>query len=204
MSDLCPFGEEFQPYWERLSLKERQMSFDEEGLRTFNPLPIGFRLAQKMKSENVFDCFSGLGGLSIAFGMAGKQVHGIELNAHRVQLAQANAKLFGVEEKVDFVCADAISALGGSLNLKGQGLILDPPWAGTAYGEFPSFKLAHFKPNGLQLLLVAFKTEAEIIMMLPKNFDLNELNQFKKPRLMIENVLNGQLISYSVLFPAVA
>jgi 16S rRNA G966 N2-methylase RsmD len=196
-----PFGKDLEVYWNRLSPKEKQLSFDEEGLRSFVPLLIGFQLARQIKSEIVYDCFSGVGGLSIAFAAAGKTVHGIELNAHRVKLAQANAKTFGVEDKTDFICAEVISALG-SMKLKDHALILDPPWGGTAYGELPSFELKHFRPNGVQLLSVAFKTEAEILFMLPKNFDLNELNQFTRPRLMIENILNGELIGYSALFPA--
>ena len=201
MSDPCPLGKELQKYWNRLSAKEKQMSFDEEGLLSFVPLPIGFQLARKIKSEIVLDCFSGVGGLSIAFACAGKQVNGIELNAHRVQLARANARLFNVEDKIDFVCAEAMSALG-SVKLRDQAVILDPPWGGTAYGELPSFKLNHFRPNGLQLLSIAFRTEAEVLMLLPKNFDLNELNQFKRPRSVIENILNGELLGYAVLFPA--
>jgi 16S rRNA G966 N2-methylase RsmD len=201
MADPCPFGKDLEVYWNRLSPKEKQLSFDEEGLRDFVPLLVGFPLARQVKSEIVCDCFSGVGGLSIAFAAAGKTVHGIELNAHRVKLAQANAKTFGLEDKADFICAEAMSALG-SMNLKDKALILDPPWGGTAYGELPLFQLKHFRPNGEQLLSVAFKTEAEILLILPKNFDLNELNQFKRPRLMIENILNGELLGYAALFPA--
>jgi len=64
--------------------------------------------------------------LSIAFAAAGKEVHSIDMNHHRVQLAKANAKIFGVEEKTDFVCADAMNALSG-FKLKGQAVLLDPP-----------------------------------------------------------------------------
>ena len=202
MSKPCPFGPELQKYWDRLSAKEKQMSFDEEGLYSFTPLLIGFQLARKIKSEIVFDCFSGVGGLSIAFACAGKRVHSIEMSSHRVHLAKINAALFKVEEQIDFICTEAMSALAG-INLKDQALVLDPPWGGSAYSEFPSFKLAHFRPNGLQLLSVAFRTEAEVLMILPKNFDMSELDQFKRPHTLIENILNGELISYAVLFPAV-
>ncbi len=201
MSKPCPFGKDFEHYWNRLSPKEKQLSFDEEGLASFVPMPIGFQLARQLKSEVVYDCFSGVGGLAIAFACAGKTVHGIELNAHRVQMAKANALAFKVEEKVDFTCAEVASALGG-FKLEDQAVVLDIPWGGTAYGELPQFKLSHFRPNGLQILQLAFRTNAEVLMMLPKNFDQNEMNQFKRPRLMIENVLNGELISYAAYFPA--
>jgi trimethylguanosine synthase len=176
------------------------MSFDEEGLSSFTPMPIGFQLARKIKSETVFDCFSGVGGLAIAFACAGKRVHGIDLSHHRVQLATANAKLFNVEEQVDFICADALTALRNDLT--GRAVVLDPPWGGTAYGELEYFKLNHFRPDGLQLLSVAFKTQAEILMLLPKNFDMRELEQFKRPQHIVENVLTGELLSYAVIFPA--
>ncbi len=200
MSDRCPLGDDLQKYWDRLSTKERLMSFDEDGLRSFTPLPIGFQIARKIKSQTVFDCFSGVGGLSIAFACAGKQVHGIDLSHHRVQLATANAKLFNVEGRVEFICADALTALRNDLSE--CAVILDPPWGGTAYDELKSFKLNHFRPDGLQLLSVAFKTQAEVLMLLPKNFDMRELEQFKRPQNVVENVLNCELLSYAVLFPA--
>ena len=200
MSDVCPLGQELQKYWDRLSPKEKKLSFDEEGLSSFVPLTIGFQLARRIKSEIVFDCFSGVGGLSIAFACAGKQVHGIELSFSRVQLSKNNAKFFGVEEKTDFIHGDVLSALA-SMNLKDQAVVLDPSWAGTSYGELPEFKLSHFRPNGEQLLLTAFRTEAEVMMMLPKNFDMKELARFKRPHHIIENILNDELLSYSVFFP---
>lgn len=186
--------------FDRLSPKEKLLKFDEEGLASFTPLLVGFQLARQIKSQEVYDCFCGVGGLSLAFAAAGKRVHGIELNAHRAKLAQSNAKIFGVEEKIDIVCADAMSFLA-SIKLPEQAVLLDLSWGGTAYGDFPSFKLNHFRPNGQQALEIAFKTGAEVLMMFPKNFDLNELNAFKRMRHVVENKLNGELLGYAVIFP---
>ena len=45
-SELCPFGNSLQHYWDRLSPKERNMSLDEEALYSLTPQVIAAEIAK--------------------------------------------------------------------------------------------------------------------------------------------------------------
>ena len=87
------------------------------------------RVAQLAKGRRVLDCFTHTGSfaLNAAFGGAG-HVTAVDVSEAAVEMARQNAVLNGLEDRMDFVCADVFDLLPG---LEGKHdydfIILDPP-----------------------------------------------------------------------------
>ena len=87
------------------------------------------RVAQLAKGRRVLDCFTHTGSfaLNAAFGGAG-HVTAVDVSEAAVEMARQNAVLNGLEDRMDFVCADVFDLLPG---LEGKCdydfIILDPP-----------------------------------------------------------------------------
>lgn len=82
------------------------------------------------KDKRVLDCFTHTGSFALNAGIAGaKQVIGVDASQLGVIQAQENAKLNGLEEKVQFICKDVFELLP-ELEKAGEKfdvVILDPP-----------------------------------------------------------------------------
>ena len=87
------------------------------------------RVAQLAKGRRVLDCFTHTGSfaLNAAFGGA-EHVTAVDVSEAAVEMARSNAVLNGLEDRMDFVCADVFDLLPG---LEGKHdydfIILDPP-----------------------------------------------------------------------------
>ena len=82
------------------------------------------------RGAKVLDCFTHTGSFALNAGIAGAEsVLGVDASALGVEQARANARLNGLEEKVQFLCADVFELLP---KLEEEGelfdvIILDPP-----------------------------------------------------------------------------
>ena len=81
----------------------------------------------------------------MGFARAGLRVVAVERDAERIEMARSNARLYGVDARVEWRCSDAIDALSELNPLDGDLLFVDPPW-----GE--SWDRVHVDPAGLPLL----------------------------------------------------
>lgn len=89
------------------------------------------RAIQKLcKDAKVLDCFTHTGSFALNAGIAGaKSVLGVDASELGINQARENAKLNGLEDKVEFLCADVFELLP-ELEKKGElfdVIILDPP-----------------------------------------------------------------------------
>ncbi|MFT4979775.1 MAG: precorrin-6B methylase 2 [Myxococcota bacterium] len=100
---------------------------DEEARYSVTPEAMALTLAERLKVEGkvVVDGFCGAGGNAIAFARRGAQVIALDTDAHRLDMARHNAKLYGVEGRIQFVQGDFFHAAA-----EGDVVFLDPPWAG--------------------------------------------------------------------------
>ena len=82
------------------------------------------------KDKKVLDCFTHTGSFALNAGIAGaKSVLGVDASELAVEQARENARLNGLEERVQFTCADVFELLP-DLEKKGEQfdvVILDPP-----------------------------------------------------------------------------
>ena len=99
----------------------------------------GFFLEQKYnrlavqrlcRGKRVLDCFTHTGSFALNAGIAGAEsVLGVDASELGVEQARENARLNGLEDRVQFVCADVFDLLP-ELEKKGESfdvVILDPP-----------------------------------------------------------------------------
>ena len=126
-------GEPFDTKVEIVENGVKYMVDVEDGQKT------GFFLDQKnnraaihrfCKGKKVLDCFTHTGSFALNAGIAGAEsVLGVDASELAVEQARENAKLNGLEDRVQFTCADVFELLP---QLESQGeqydvVILDPP-----------------------------------------------------------------------------
>lgn len=198
-SDLtaCPFGENLQRYWDRLSSLERRMALDQEALYSLTPQSVAEEIAAQVPGNTVIDAFCGAGGLTIALARQGKQVIAIDRSTERLDMARTNARLFGVAEDVEFHAGDAPGLLP---ELTADAVVLDPPWGGPNYAAADEFVLSHFNPPGDELLQSAFAVTDNVVMRLPKNFRIDELDRFGRSYHLQENCMEERLLHYTAFW----
>lgn len=127
-------GEEFDTKVEIVENGVRYMVDVKDGQKT------GFFLDQKYnrlaiqrlcKDAEVLDCFTHTGSFALNAGIAGaKHVTGVDASELGIEQARENARLNGLEDRVEFVCADVFDLLP-KLEEEGKQyydvVILDPP-----------------------------------------------------------------------------
>ncbi|XP_013647539.2 trimethylguanosine synthase isoform X2 [Brassica napus] len=139
----------------------------------------------------VIDCFSGVGGNTIQFTKVCSSVIAIDIDPLKIKMAVNNATVYGVVDRVDYVVGDFIN-----LALKADILFLSPPWGGPMYnkvGRYSLFRIARsITPN--------------IIMFLPRNIDLEQLEELARlssPPLTLEieeNYVQGKIKAIKAYF----
>lgn len=176
------------------------MALDEEALYSLTPQLVATEIAREVSGNTVVDAFCGAGGLTIGLALAGKHVVAIDSSRERLDMARKNADLFGVSESIEFVHGDALEVLP---TIQPDTIVLDPPWGGVDYGKIEQFLLSNFAPDGLALLNLALSLTPQVVLRVPKNFQMRELEQFGREYTLQENMLDGKLLHYCVYFGGV-
>lgn len=182
---------------------------DEEGWFSVTPEDIAVRHAQRGVSGGVVvDCFAGVGGNSIQFAALGYHVIAVEIDPRKVEMAKNNAKVYGVDNHIDFIVGDFLQL---APYLKGNVAFLSPPWGGPSYKMTDNFTLDLLKPvDGYTLFQVAQTITPNIIMFLPRNvdvFQVEELSWLSSPPLNFEieeNYVRGFLKGITAYFGSTA
>ncbi|XP_010268471.1 PREDICTED: trimethylguanosine synthase [Nelumbo nucifera] len=205
---VVPVSPLVKKYWlQRYNLFSRfdeGIKMDEEGWFSVTPEEIAVRHAERSGGGVVIDCFSGVGGNAIQFAKMCYHVVSIDIDPKKVGLAYNNAKIYGVEDYVDFVIGDFFQL---SSSLKGDMVFLSPPWGGPTYNTIKHFTLDLLKPkDGYSIFQAAQKITPNITMFLPRNVDIHqveELSWLSSPPLNIEieeNYVGGKLKGMTAYF----
>ncbi|KAL6012226.1 hypothetical protein ACLOJK_002704 [Asimina triloba] len=135
-------------YWyQRYSLFSKYddgIKMDEEGWFSVTPEEIAISHAERSGDGSVIDCFSGVGGNAIQFARRCCHVLAIDIDPQKVELAFNNAKIYGVEDYIDFIVGDFFQL---APFLKADALFLSPPWGGPAYSTVDTFTLDMLEPK---------------------------------------------------------
>ena len=117
-------GEEFDTKVEIVENGVRYMVDVKDGQKT------GLAIQRLCKDAEVLDCFTHTGSFALNAGIAGaKHVTGVDASELGIEQARENARLNGLEDRVEFVCADVFDLLP-KLEEEGEKydvVILDPP-----------------------------------------------------------------------------
>ncbi|KAL6606776.1 hypothetical protein ACP70R_042429 [Stipagrostis hirtigluma subsp. patula] len=171
-------------YWAHryslFSLYDRGVRLDAEGWYSATPEAIAASQAARAAPHDVVvDAFAGVGGNSIQFAARhatrGCYVVAVEIDPRKVALAAHNARVYGVEDRIEFVVGDFFRL---APFLKADVVFLSPPWGGPSYIQAPVYTLDMLKPkHGYATFQAAQKISPNIIMFLPRTVDINQVQE---------------------------
>ncbi|KAL3843741.1 hypothetical protein ACJIZ3_001144 [Penstemon smallii] len=178
---------------------------DEEGWFSVTPEEIAALQASRCSGAGVIiDAFAGVGGNAIQFAQVCHHVIAIDIDPKKIELAFHNAKIYGVEDYIDFIVGDFFQL---APSLKGDAVFLSPPWGGPSYKAKENYTLDLLKPkDGHSLFQVAQEITPNIIMYLPRNIDMlqaSELSWLSSPPLDMEieeNFVRGRSKGITLYF----
>ncbi len=197
---VCPFGSKLQHYWDMrndlLSRFDEGIQCDEEGLYSLKAQKSMEGIANEIKGDVIVDAFGGIGGASIAFALAGKDVFCIERDSKRLGYAKHNARIYGVREKIEFVAGDCIDCIP---KLSFDSMYFDPPWVGEEFFTKRSEPPRSLAKKGIELLSLAESTSSSIGFTVPHNFNFNQLLSFNKDYYVRVDFMRKRLL-YATFF----
>ena len=97
-------------YWAQryrlFSRYDEGIRLDEEAWYSVTPEKIAEDIARKMSCHLVVDAFCGVGGNAIQFAKTCSRVIAIDIDSKKIEMARHNARVYGVEDKIDFIVGD--------------------------------------------------------------------------------------------------
>ena len=128
-----------------------EVRLDDEARVSLTPEALALRLGERARGLRVIDACAGAGGNAIGFARAGCAVVAIEINPRRLAMARHNAGVYGVADRIEFVCGDACAIMPEH---EADLLFIDPPWGErydkarvTLYDLPPSKQLLAHAPH---------------------------------------------------------
>lgn len=190
LSQLCmyhpsQFPPEMWKYWKHryqlFSMYDEGCLLDEQSWYSVTPECVAYRIARRCATDGiVLDLFAGAGGNAIQFAFTCARVVAVEIDPVKIRLARWNARVYGVEDRIHFVQADALEVIDALVRAKQSGvaqddddddeervwdtltrkdvlaidaIFLSPPWGGIDYIARPNFTTVTAKtttPPGTQ------------------------------------------------------
>jgi trimethylguanosine synthase len=197
-SDICPFGDSLQRYWDlRFDLFtkfDQGVQIDKEVLYSVKPEESALRIASRMPPGIVLDAFGGVGGSAIGFARSGRKVVCIEQDWNRIAMAKNNACVYGVHEQIKFVCGDFLDQ---AESITCDSVYFDPPWGGPAYTATDRFRFDGFSPTGTELLEFARRKGMFMGFTVPRNFDFNEIRDLHRDLQVTVCHIGGRLLCFT-------
>eukprot|EP00850_Spirogloea_muscicola_P009836 SM000056S17954 [mRNA] locus=s56:291023:295295:+ [translate_table: standard] len=199
-------------YWKQryrlFSRFDEGILLDEEGWFSVTPEAIAIHQAGRLACHVIIDAFCGVGGNSIQFARTCGRVIAIDISPTRLALAHHNAKIYGVEDKIDFVVGDFIQL---APTLKADTVFLSPPWGGPDYlkAEVYDLRTMLLPLDGFKLFQIAAGI-GQVCFFLPRNSNVEQLSQLSllsSPPLPCEveqNYVNKRLKTLTAYYGHVA
>ncbi|KAJ2078930.1 Trimethylguanosine synthase [Coemansia sp. RSA 988] len=133
----------------------------------------------------VVDAFCGVGGNTIKFASWCEHVIAIDIDPGRLKMAQHNAKIYGVADRIEFVLGDFYQL---APMLQADVVFLSPPWGGPEYTSAPIFDLDSMPFHSAREWLDRARLVSEnIAYFMPRNCDPYQLaDLFPEARCDIE------------------
>ncbi|KAJ0410685.1 hypothetical protein ATCC90586_008270 [Pythium insidiosum] len=173
------------------------IQLDRESWYSVTPQALAEHLADRCACDVIVDPFSGCGGNIIQFARTCRKVIAIEIDPAKIRMAQHNAAIYGVADRIEWILGDATQILP---TLQADVVFLSPPWGGVNYNR-THFRLEEMKigdVSGIDLFKMARNLTPNIVYYLPKTTPASELEALLPfagdSRLECEHLyLNGQL-----------
>lgn len=184
---------------------------DEESWYSVTPEALARHHARRVGGPGrvVLDACCGVGGNTIQLAKVCDRVIAVDIDEARLAMARTNAAIYGVADRIEFVCGDFLSlaAQGAFAHHAIDAVFVSPPWGGPQYIRVPEFHLRDMPIDAGLFWMAARCIAPHIGMFLPRNTVINELKQLcSDGALEIEsNFLNHRCISITAYwtFPEV-
>ncbi|XP_023573502.1 trimethylguanosine synthase isoform X2 [Octodon degus] len=181
------------------------IKLDQEGWFSVTPEKIAEHIArrvgQSFRCGVVVDAFCGVGGNTIQFALAGERVIAIDIDPVKIDLARNNAEVYGVADKIEFICGDFLLL---APSLKADVVFLSPPWGGPDYATAETFDIRTMMcPDGFEIFRLSQKITNNIVYFLPRNADTDQVASLAGPGGQVEieqNFLNNKLKTITAYF----
>lgn len=124
----------------------------------------------------------------------------IDIDPAKIALAQNNAAVYGVADRIEFVVGDFFQLVDG---LRADVVFLSPPWGGPDYMDEAVYDLELSRPTVAAMCAAARGISPNLCIFLPRNTDTEQLAALapRGARLEVEqNFLNSKLKTVSVYF----
>ncbi|XP_015587712.1 trimethylguanosine synthase isoform X2 [Cephus cinctus] len=153
---------------------DQGIKLDRESWFSVTPEKIAEHIAERCKCDTIVDAFCGAGGNAIQFAFTCERVYAIDIDPTKIELAKHNAKVYGVEDRIEFIVGDFFQL---APKLIADVVFLSPPWGGPAYARVETFDLNSIMPpaGGTHLYEVAKQITDHVAYFLPRNVDTMQL-----------------------------
>lgn len=207
----CPFPAHLGSYWrQRHQIFHRfdeGIELDAEALFQTKPEQTALDIAAVFERQVILDAFCGVGGVSIALARCGKTVIALDKYIHKLRMAENNARIYGVRDRITFKQTDSVDYLG-NIPSPIEGVYFDPPWGGPGYTRRRSFGFDDFVyADHYRFKLREFiskNTHLEIALSVPMNFAFRELRSIRRPVEVIDHLEPGRNLAHTLHFPPAA
>ncbi|KAF9160974.1 Trimethylguanosine synthase [Actinomortierella ambigua] len=191
-------------YWHQryryFSLYDEGVHMDKEGWYSVTPEKIASHIAERCACDVIIDAFCGVGGNAIQFALTCHRVIAIDIDPVRLDCAKHNARIYGVEDRIEFILGDYMTLIP---RLKADVVFLSPPWGGPSYSE-REFDIKQDIPmDGEYLFRETQKITPHIAYYLPRNSNAEQIGRLAGEGETCEinkNVLNGACKAWTAYF----
>jgi len=173
---------------------------DREAWYSVTPEIIACHIAERCACGLIIDAFCGVGGNAIQFAFTCERFIAIDIDAQKIRMAQHNAKIYGVADRIEFIVCDFMTI---APSLKAEVDFLSPPWGGPGYLNSEQFDLNSMPLNGYKIYSAARKITGNIAYYLPRNVDTDQLKILMGPGSDCEveqHLMNNKLKASTVFF----
>ncbi|CAG9821834.1 unnamed protein product [Phaedon cochleariae] len=193
-------------YWHKrfslFSKFDQGIKLDEESWYSVTPEKVAKHAAERCQCDVIIDAFCGAGGNAIQFAFTCKRVIAIDIDPKKIEIAQNNAEVYGVRNKIDFIIGDFLKLAS---SLKGNVVFLSPPWGGPCYLNQPEYDLEEMlQPVPFsQLIAAARKITPNVAAFLPRNSNTFVLVNETGPGGKVEieqDFINNKLIAVTAYY----
>ncbi|XP_046737633.1 trimethylguanosine synthase isoform X2 [Diprion similis] len=193
-------------YWvKRYSLFskfDQGIKLDSESWFSVTPEKIAQHIAERCRCDTIIDAFCGAGGNAIQFALTCERVIAIDIDPVKIELARHNAKIYGVEKRIEFIVGDYLQL---APKLLADVVFLSPPWGGPQYIMEETFDVEKILAplGGTALYNTSKKITEHVAYFLPKNVDTMQLAMLASPGGAVEveqNFLDKQLIALTAYY----
>ena len=162
------------------------IELDDESWFSVTPEAIAQHIAERCRCDVIIDAFCGVGGNAIQFAQTCNHVIAIDIDPEKIRLARKNAKIYGVEDRIEFVVGDMLKVVPEMAGMADV-VFLSPPWGGPEYlKKGKVFDMKEQIPiDGFKVFDAALNVTENIAYFLPKNTNTDQVISNKKNKCLL-------------------